>query len=193
MAGEGRLPASLLLWISFFLGLLILYLLLNWLPTLMIGRGMSSSGAAAAQIAFNAGGAVAAAFLGRFLDGPHRLPAVGITVIAMPLLVWLLAGTEAQGAFIVVIVLLLGCAILALQAFLNSTAPMIYPAVVRGLGVGVAVAMGRLGSVVGPKLGGTWKAMGLSTSQLLYKLLPIVVLAGVASLLLAWVADRRRE
>jgi AAHS family 3-hydroxyphenylpropionic acid transporter len=192
MMSEGRALPSLLLWTSFFLGLLILYLLLNWLPTLMIGRGMSPGTAAAAQIAFNAGGAIAAIGLGRFLDGKHRLTSVVLIVTSMPLLVWMLAATSSQGAVIVAIVLVMGCAVLALQAFLNASAPMIYPAAVRGLGVGLAVAMGRLGAVVGPKLAGSWKAAGLDTTALLYKLLPIVVAASVATMVLALVADRRR-
>jgi AAHS family 3-hydroxyphenylpropionic acid transporter len=192
MFGEGRALASLLLWVSLFLGLLILYLLLNWLPTLMIGRGTSATWAAAAQIAFNAGGALAAVLLGRFLDGRHRRIAVIFTLICLPLLVWMLAVSQSQGIAIVAIVLALGCAVLAFQAFLNATAPVIYPAAVRGLGVGTAVAMGRLGSVVGPKLGGAWKAAGLSTSQLLMNLLPIAVLATAAALGLALVADRLR-
>ena len=36
---HGRALRTLLLWSSFFLGLLTLYLLLNWLPTLMVGQG----------------------------------------------------------------------------------------------------------------------------------------------------------
>ena len=191
LLGEGRALLSLLLWISFFLSLLIVYLLLNWLPTLMVGRGMSHGGAAAAQIAFNAGGAISAVWLGRFLDGEHSVGAVILAVVAMPLLLWMLAASSSQGVIIVAIVLALGCAVIALQAFLNASAPMIYPAAVRGLGVGVAVAMGRLGAVVGPKLGGAWKAEGLDTTQLLFKLLPIVVLASLASCALALVAERR--
>lgn len=54
----------------------------------------------------------------------------------------------------------------------------------RGLGVGIAVAMGRLGAVAGPKLGGAWRAAGLDTSQLLMKLLPVVVLVSVVAFLL---------
>ena len=188
--GAGRAPSTLLLWASFFLGLLILYLLLNWLPTLMIGRGMTPAGAALAQIAFNAGGAVAGIALGRFLDGPRRLMAVSIVLLAMPVLVWMLARSQAQGAGVVLIVLALGCAVLALQAFLNATAPTLYPVLARGLGVGIAVAMGRLGAVVGPKLGGAWKAAGLDTSALLLKLLPIVIMASVMTLLLALASDR---
>lgn len=40
---------TMLLWIGFCLGLLTLYLLLNWLPTLLVARGLSHSQAAAAD------------------------------------------------------------------------------------------------------------------------------------------------
>ncbi|HWW20992.1 MAG TPA: MFS transporter, partial [Steroidobacteraceae bacterium] len=56
---EGRAIGTLLLWISFFLGLLTLYLLLNWLPILLQGDGFSRSQSAGAQIGFNIGGAIA--------------------------------------------------------------------------------------------------------------------------------------
>ncbi len=188
--GEGRALPSLLLWASFFLGLFILYLLLNWMPMLMMGRGMSSTGAAQTQIAFNAGGAIAAAGIGAFLGGARRLPAVGLTAFSMPLLFYLLAQSHAQAAGLFVIVLALGCAVQALLAFLYATAPLIYPVLTRGLGVGIAVAIGRLGAVVGPKLGGAWKAEGLDTSQLLMKVLPIVIMVSVGALALAFVTVR---
>jgi hypothetical protein len=46
--------------------------------------------------------------------------------------------------------------------------------------------MGRIGSIVGPILGGTLKAAGHSSSQLLMDLLPIVIAGSVAALLLTW-------
>lgn len=193
MLQDGRALPSLLLWASFFLGLLIMYLLLNWLPMLMMGRGMSPAGAAQTQIAFNVGGAIAAAGIGPFLGGSRRLPAVGVTVIALPVLFYLLAQSHVQVASVFIIVLVLGCALQALLAFLYATAPLIYPVLMRGLGVGIAVAIGRLGAVAGPKLGGEWKAAGLDTSQLLMKLLPVVILASMAAFLLAVVSGRKRE
>src|ERR1700685_1506725 len=53
--------------------------------------------------------------------------------------------------------------------------PAVYPTSIRGVGVGAAVAVGRIGSIVGPKLGGMLKAAGHSPSQLLMDLLPVVV------------------
>jgi AAHS family 3-hydroxyphenylpropionic acid transporter len=89
-------------------------------------------------------------------------------------------------------VFLLGCAVLAAQAFLYAMAPVAYPTRIRGIGVGVAVAFGRIGSIIGPKLGGTLKAAGHGPSQLLMDLLPIVIVGSVCSLYLAWELARRR-
>jgi AAHS family 3-hydroxyphenylpropionic acid transporter len=89
-------------------------------------------------------------------------------------------------------VFLLGCAVLAAQAFLYAMAPVAYPTRIRGIGVGAAVAFGRIGSIVGPKLGGMLKAAGHGPSQLLMDLLPIVIVGSVCSLCLAWEVARRR-
>jgi AAHS family 3-hydroxyphenylpropionic acid transporter len=69
-------------------------------------------------------------------------------------------------------------------------APAAYPTSIRGVGVGAAVAMGRIGSIAGPKLGGMLKAAGHSPSQLLMDLLPIVVAGSICALLLAWEVRR---
>jgi hypothetical protein len=53
-----------------------------------------------------------------------------------------------------------------------------------------SVAFGRIGSIVGPKLGGTLKAAGHGPSQLLMDLLPIVIIGSVRALWLAWELGR---
>ena len=50
---NGRAALTAVLWICLFLELLILYLILSWLPTLLVGNGMSKAEAAAVQVAFN--------------------------------------------------------------------------------------------------------------------------------------------
>lgn len=186
----GRAVPTLLLWVSFFLGLLMLYLLLSWLPTLVVGNGMSKPQAAAAQIAFNVGGGLAALLMGQLLEGRLRRAAVVTTFVALPALVVLLSRTPPQLGITVLIVFLLGCAVLAAQAFLYAVAPACYPTSIRGVGVGAAVAVGRIGSIVGPKLGGVIKAAGHSYSQLLTDLLPIVVVGSMAAMALAWYTGR---
>lgn len=186
----GRALRTLFLWTSFFLGLLLLYLLLNWLPTLLASNGLSRADAAGAQIGFNIGGSLAAILIGFLLNGRLKNWAVVVTFVSLPILLVALAKSPPQLAIICITVFLLGCAIIAAQAFLYAMAPAAYPTSIRGVGVGAAVAMGRIGSIAGPKLGGVLKAAGHSPSQLLMDLLPIVVAGSICALLLAWEVRR---
>lgn len=181
---EGRATRTLLLWMSFLLGLLTLYLLLNWLPTLLVSGGLTRTQAAGAQIGFNIGGAVAALVFGRLLEGRLRQRSVIVIFVAIPLLLAALAKSPPQVTLIVLVVFLLGCAVIAGQAFLYTMAPSGYPTTIRGVGVGAAVAAGRIGSIVGPKLGGALRAAGHGGAQLLLDILPLVIVGSVCALLL---------
>lgn len=189
----GRTLRTLFLWASFFLGLLLLYLLLNWLPTLLSNDGLTRGQAAGAQIGFNIGGALAAILIGHLLNGRLRNWAVAVTFVALPLLLVALVKSPGQLLIICSSVFLLGCAVIAAQAFLYAMAPAAYPTSIRGVGVGSAVAMGRIGAIVGPKLGGMLKAAGHSPSQLLMDLLPVVVAGSICALLLAWEVRRAQS
>jgi AAHS family 3-hydroxyphenylpropionic acid transporter len=182
---DGRAPRTLLLWISFFLGLLTLYLLLNWLPTLLVSDGLTRSAAAGAQIGFNIGGALGTLLIGHLLEGRLRQRSVIVTFIAVPLLLAALAKSPPQAPIIVLVVFLLGCAVLAAQACLYVMAPSGYPTRIRGVGVGAAVAAGRIGSIAGPKLGGLLRAAGDGGTQLLLEILPLLMVGSVCALLLA--------
>jgi AAHS family 3-hydroxyphenylpropionic acid transporter len=190
---DGRAAGTVLLWVSFFLGLLMLYLLLNWLPTLLVGAGFTHAQASYAQIGFNVGGALSAWLIGLLLEGRARNTSVVVTFVALPILLVLLAQTAGQLGMLLLIVFLLGCAVMASQAYLYSAAPLPYPTSIRGIGVGAAVAMGRIGSIVGPILGGSLKAAGHSSSQLLMDLLPIVIAGSIAALLLTWRTHGQRS
>jgi len=189
----GRALRTTFLWTSFFLGLLLLYLLLNWLPTLLTSDGLTRTEAAGAQIGFNIGGTLAAILIGYLLNGRLKNWAVVITFLALPVLLVTLAKSPAQLVIICITVFLLGCAVIAAQAFLYAMAPAVYPTSIRGVGVGAAVAVGRIGSIVGPKLGGMLKAAGHAPSQLLMDLLPVVVAGSICALLLAWEVRRAKS
>jgi AAHS family 3-hydroxyphenylpropionic acid transporter len=182
---DGRAPRTLLLWFSFFLGLLSLYLLINWLPTLLMSDGLTRSQATAAQIGFNIGGGAAALLMGHLLEGRLRERSVTVTFIALPILMAALAKCPPQPALMIGVVFLLGCAIVAAQAFLYAMAPASYPTSIRGVGVGAAVAAGRIGSIVGPKLGGALRAAGHGGAQLFFDILPLVICGSLCGLLLA--------
>ena len=185
---DGRARRTLLLWASFLLELLLLYLLLNWLPSLLMSDGISSVQAAGAQIGFNLGGVFSAVLVGYLLGGRLRNVAIIAIFAALPILVVILAKSPPQFIVLVSVVFFLGCAVLAAQAFLYTMAPVSYPTRIRGMGVGAAVAFGRIGAIVGPKLGGMLKAAAHGPSQLLMDLLPVVIAGSLCALWLAWEA-----
>jgi AAHS family 3-hydroxyphenylpropionic acid transporter len=185
---DGRARRTLLLWVSFLLELLLLYLLLNWLPSLLMSDGISSVQAAGAQIGFNLGGVFSAVLVGYLLGGRLRNVAIVAIFAALPILVVILAKSPPQFFVLASVVFFLGCAVLAAQAFLYTMAPVSYPTRIRGMGVGAAVAFGRIGAIVGPKLGGMLKAAAHGPSQLLMDLLPVVIFGSLCALWLAWEA-----
>jgi len=190
LLGNGRALTTLLLWPSFFFGWLTLYILLSWLPTLLVGAGFTPARAAATQAAFNTGGGLMALLTAHSLEGRYR-NALMVTVFAcVPLCVLLLRATPLELNLIVPVVFALGCAVVVALGFLYSLAPTCYPAAIRGVGVGAAVAMGRLGAVVGPKLGGVLRSQGHALPRVLLDILPLVLLGSVAALLLVWQAAR---
>ena len=184
------LLTTVALWVSFFLGLLVVYLLLNWMPQLLVSRGLAREEASFVQILFNLGGAAGSLVGGRMLDqrNPVMPVALGFAAAAAALLMHSLLPphlglTLMAGA-------LVGGAILCVQAILYGVAPQCYPFEIRGTGVGVAVAVGRLGSIAGPLLAGFLVAGGSSPSDVIFALVPITLLAGLTTVLLLARRDR---
>jgi MFS transporter, AAHS family, 3-hydroxyphenylpropionic acid transporter len=188
LTGQGRALTTLLLWIAFFLALLIMYLLLSWLPSLMIGKGLSRPDAGLIQMAFNLAGAAGSITAGWLMD--HRrwrtltiLGAFGASALAVAAA----AGAPASLAIFLVVGAALGTTVSGVQSVVYGLAPGFYPTRLRGTGVGAAVVMGRLGSAAGPLLAATLIGAGRSPNQVLLALLPVIVAGGLISL---WLAAR---
>jgi AAHS family 3-hydroxyphenylpropionic acid transporter len=190
--GEGRAWATPLLWGGFFLAALTLHLMLNWLPLLLQGLGLSRQAAAYAQVGFSLGGAVTAALLGRLLDSRRRGAAILGTVISVPILVLTLANAPPQPLAMSLLVMLLGGVVIGAQAILFTQADALYPDAARGAGVGAAVGLGRAGAIAGPALAAALVGAGRSPAQVLSGLMPILLTAGTCIVLLDWAKLRRR-
>ena len=93
------------------------YLLLSWLPTLLVNDGLTRIGAAGAQIGFNIGGALAALLMGHLLGGRLRSAGIAVTLIAIPILLVVLAKAPAEVGRVSLLVFLLGGWVIAAQAF----------------------------------------------------------------------------
>ena len=79
-----------------------------------------------------------------------------------------------------------GFCIIGGQIGLNALAASTYPSSIRSTGIGSALAVGRLGSVAGPVVGGALLAQGADLRSLfLVAALPAVI-AALAMLVLRW-------
>src|SRR5262249_48563297 len=105
---QGRALPTTLLWASSFLGLLVLYLLLSWLPILLVGNGFTQFQAVGAQIAFNVGGGLAVLLMGPLLEGRGRNLTVRSVFVGMPVAILLLSQAPQSLAAVVGIVFVLG-------------------------------------------------------------------------------------
>lgn len=185
--GGPRAATTLLLWPCFFCTLLVLYLLMNWLPLLLVGKGFGRADALRVSVLFNVGGALGAVALGLLMDragrGARRLVMLATYAGAAASLVALArVGADlgqALGAGFAA-----GLFVIGAQLVLYGMAPGYYETRIRGTGVGAAVAAGRAGSVAGPLVAGQLLGAGASAAAVLTAILPAVAVAGAAALLL---------
>jgi len=189
--GQDTWLLTVLLWIGFFFSVLVLYLLLNWLPLLMVSKGFSGSGASMVQAGFNLAGAAASIVMGILLDTSYRRSAVLVSVAILLVSMMFFVMIPNNLVLAVISGMAVGIGIVSVQSALYSLAPQSYRANVRGTGVGLAIAVGRFGSVVGPLLAGVLIAGGKSSAEVLIGIIPLAVIGGISTFLLVIVLGRR--
>jgi AAHS family 3-hydroxyphenylpropionic acid transporter len=181
--GNGRAAATILLASASFLALVVLYLILNWLPSLVVAKGHLSGEGAAASFAFNITGVIGALLLGVFADfaGVRRalLLAYGTILVSLYLL-----GAAQSVIMIVVYSGLLGLFASSVSFVLYGLAPALYPSGVRAAASGAIVGAGRFGTIAGPLLAGQLRQIGWSAESVIDAMLPIVVLGGLCAITL---------
>ena len=184
--GGSRAATTLLLWVSFLFTTLVTYLLLNWLPTLMVAKGFSKTDAFFLQIFFNAGSVGGSIFLGWLMQ---RRPIRTILLVCYVGVAASLFGLMYVGkdlALAAVGEAVIGGFLLGAQYILYGLTPSFYRTETRGTGTGAAVAAGRLGSAVGPLLGGILLGSGHNYTGVLQSLLPVTGVAAVTAILLVF-------
>ena len=183
---EGRAGTTIALWISYLGTLIVLYFLINWLPSLVLSRGLTRVQSGVVQMMFNIGGGIGAIVIASLMDRIGRRRTVGGMylgiVVALAALLGASGGTSmAWGG------LLAGLFLVGGQSVLYALASSLYPTEVRGTGVGAAVAVGRLGSILGPLIAGQLLAIGQGASVLLSASIPLIAIAAIA----AWLVVSR--
>lgn len=186
--GGGRAQASLLLWVIFFPTLLVVYLVLNWLPTLVTAKGFASD-ASLSSVLFNVCSVAGALIFGRLVDRfGLRWP---ITLGFLALVGVLVALAQATDHVAVMALSgALGFFVLGCNYAVYGAAASYYPAEMRGRGSGAAIAWGRLGSVAGPLIGGYLLQGGSAPAEVVYAMAPFALMAAAGTFVLTFIKVR---
>ena len=181
----------------FFCNLLLIYFLINWLPSLLNQAGLSLDRAIIGTVALNAGGIVGGLVLGRFIDRRGPFGVLGGAYVVGAVLIALIGSLDAGVGALMAVIALTGFCVLGTQFGINALAAGYYPTSIRSTGVGWALGIGRIGSIVGPVVGGMVLALDWSIAQLfLLTAVPALVAAiGVLmlKLLASGMAGQRRR
>jgi len=190
---EGRAVVTILLWLINFANLLDVYFLANWLPTVSNAVGYSMSQSILAGTAMWGGGIIGSLMLGWLIDrlnfGVVLVPTFVLTCVTIAL-IGHPAITPAVVPFFIVI-FLAGFAVNGGQAGLNSFAAVYYPTAMRSTGVGWGLGIGRIGSVLGPVLGGALIAMNSSTGEI-FLVLAVPAAVSTCAMMIIWLLTRRQ-
>lgn len=182
--GDGRTTVTLLLWLSYGFTQVVVYLINNWLPTLMVAKGFTPAQGGLISAFENAGAAAGCVALAMIADRGRLKAVLVVTYVAIALS---LAGLAAAQSFwpVVGAGILVGFFAIGGQLVLYTLAPAHYPTLSRATGVGAAVSFGRLGGIAGPLAAGKLLALGLAPAAVLLSATPCALLAGVAALCVA--------
>jgi AAHS family 4-hydroxybenzoate transporter-like MFS transporter len=175
---------TLLLWVVFFMSLLDLYLLSNWLPTVLNDLGVSVSAAAAIGAMLQVGGVVGTLTLGHFIDR-FSFRALALTYACAAAAIAAIGLTSHSANLVTAAIFAAGFCIVGGQIATNALTATYYPTAIRSTGVGWALGIGRVGSIVGPLIGGIMLANQVGAQSLFAVAAVPALVAAVAAFLLA--------
>lgn len=153
---------TLLLWLTFFMSLLVIYLLSSWLPTLIKSTGRTLKDASLVTAMFQIGGTVGAIGLGQLMDRFNPQRVLGLAYLLAAFFVALIGSSTASTPLLVLAVFGAGVCISGAQVGANALSAGFYPTASRATGVSWASGIGRIGSVLGSMAGGWMLALGWS-------------------------------
>jgi len=129
----------------------------GWMPV--------SAGITAVMV-FSIGGIIGACVQGPIMNALGVFRTIVGEFVASLALVMVASVIFANFALMMVVTFILGVIVQGAQAGLNVLSAMYYPTVIRSTGVGWALGVGRIGSIVGPFIGGVMLSLQWTPQQI---------------------------
>lgn len=174
---NGLFPLTVIIWLIYFCNLLMMYTLLSWLPSVMKEAGLPLDKAIVTQVILNLGAIVGGVILSKFID---RFGAFIVLIPAFIIAGFFLASigfmTSSMYALLI-IVFITGGTVIGTQFGLNAFTADVYSTSIRATGLGWALAVGRVGAIIGPVLTGVYLSLSWSIESIfIITALPVIII-----------------
>ncbi|MEJ4046598.1 MFS transporter [Erwinia sp. SLM-02] len=176
------LAGTLMLWMTYFMGLVIYYVLLSWMPTLMLGMGYPLAESAWLTSLFTFGGTAGILLAGWMMDRweAHK---VVMTGFALTMLFALALGFENNHIVLFGgLIFLMGITMNGAQSGLQTLAATFYPTHCRATGIAWMQGVGRFGGVAGTMMSAHLLALQWQADSILMFLSVPALVAAAATL-----------
>jgi len=180
------LVGSVMLWLTYFMGLVIFYALINWMPILFKDAGLDPHTATLIAALFPLGGCGAVLF-GWLMDrfNGNRIIAIGYAVTAV--LIWTIGQAAGNVGSLVLVVFLGGAFMNTAQSSLPALAAAFYPTEGRATGVSWMLGFGRFGGIAGSFLVAELSRRQFTFTEIFSVVAVPGLVAAVALLVKQWV------
>lgn len=182
---------TIMLWIAYFMGLVIFYALMNWMPVLFKEGGLDPKTATLVAALFPLGG-VGAVFFGWLMDrfNANRIIAVGYALTAVS--IWWIGQEAGNLGWLVVSVFVAGTIMNTAQSSMPALAAAYYPTSGRATGVAWMLGIGRFGGIAGSFLVAELTVRNLGFSQI-FTVVAVPGLIAAAALIIKQMASPKSE
>jgi AAHS family 4-hydroxybenzoate transporter-like MFS transporter len=184
------LVGTCMLWVAYFMGLVIFYALINWMPVLFKDAGLAPKTATLIAALFPLGG-VGAVVSGWLMDryNANRVIAVGYALTAVA--VYAIGQVAGNVGLLTVVVFGAGTLMNTAQSSLPALAAAYYPTRGRATGVSWMLGVGRFGGIAGSFLVAELTRRQLSFPQV-FTVVALAAVVATVALLVKQAADRNK-
>lgn len=169
---------SIAIWVTSFMGLLLVYGLNTWLPTIMREAGYDLGASLTFLLVLNAGAIAGLLVSGGVANkiGPRTAAIIWFAGAAVFLA--LLSVKVSFGIYI--LVFLAGCFVFSAQVLVYAFTSANHPPQIRATALGWSAGIGRLGAICGPILGGVMLGTGYAVPWGFYAFALVGLLGAIA-------------
>jgi AAHS family 4-hydroxybenzoate transporter-like MFS transporter len=184
---HGDAMPTVLIWVLYFMNLMVLYTLSNYLPTIITGAGMPPSTANFATSFYQLAGVPGALVCSYLCDKVGSRLILPVVFLGTSVFCFLIGSAGQNPGLVVAAASTAGLFVVGGQAGANAFVGNYYPSNVRATGIGWALGIGRLGTIFGSVVIGKLLEAGATA----HSLFEICAIPGLFAAIAIWFVARK--